>query len=263
MISLRSKLGRKTIDIAGQKTVVYGKKGDRYFDNLAAFAGQNSVLDEELDKLPAHATIIDVGANIGVTTVAAARKLPEGKVIAIEPSPLAFECLEKTIYKNNLSNVTLLNIGAGESPGEIGFVESEFLAGSYVALDAREPNSTKIKVKTLDMIVEQQNIAGVDLIKIDVEGFELDVLQGAQNTIERFNPRFVLEFNSFALTANRNISPRSLLDFVLDNFDEFQVLRDGVKSTISSPTDTRDFIYSNMAVQGCVDDISFGGRKNI
>lgn len=250
-----------TISIMGQQTKFFGHLGDQYYDNLAAHAAQNSSYIAELLKLSPNATVIDVGANIGVTTVAAARCVPEGRVVSIEPSPKAFGYLEKCISANALNNVTLLNAGAGEAAGEISFVESEFLAGSYVALDAREQSTSRVQILTLDAIAKNHELHDIRLIKIDVEGFELDVLLGATEIIDRFRPRFVMEFNSFALTANRNLSPRSLLDFILDKFGKFEVNRDGIMSSVSSATEVRDFIYSNMAARGCVDDIMFGGSS--
>lgn len=56
------------------------------------------------------------------------------------------------------------------------------------------------------------------------------------------HPRFVMEFDSFALMANRNISPRSLLDFVLEHFEDFEVIRDEVSTKISSMDDMREFL---------------------
>ena len=249
----------QSISVMGQQAIFFGHTGDKYYDNLPAHAAQNSSYIAELMKLKSDSTVIDVGANIGVTTVAAARCVTKGRVLSIEPSPKAFGYLEKCISKNALANVTILNVGAGATEGKMTFVESEFLAGSYVALDAREESTSSVQILTLDSIVKDQNLQNIGLIKIDVEGFELDVLLGSTEIISRFQPRFVMEFNSFALTANRNLSPRSLLDFIIDKFGKFEVIRDGVTSTVSSPTEIRDFIYSNMAVRGCVDDIMFVG----
>ena len=58
----------------------------------------------------------------------------------------------------------------------------------------------------------------VDFIKIDVEGFEQDVLQGMPVTVNRFAPFIFIEFNSFALTQFRNVSPRSVLEYLRYHF---------------------------------------------
>ena len=62
-----------------------------------------------------------------------------------------------------------------------------------------------VPMTSIDAIVAELSLQRLDLIKIDVEGFELDVLKGALQTIRRFRPRIVAEFNSFALIANRNL----------------------------------------------------------
>ncbi len=252
---------KTTIDIRGVATKIFGIPDDEYSENLAAHAAQNGTLLKLLDTLPTNATVIDVGANIGVTSAMASRYVKGGRVVAIEPSSKAYECLHKTVSDNSLTNVTALNIAAGSSAGHIGFVESNFLAGSYVAADAREDSQGLVEVVTLDDICRMQELSRVDLVKIDVEGFELDVLQGATQLIEKYNPMFLVEFNSFALAANRNISPRKVLDFILDRYDSFRADRDGETIVISSDDDARHFMYSNMAVRGCIDDIYFGGTQ--
>lgn len=254
-----TKLICKTIEIMGTPATIFGYEDDHYFKNLPDYAGQNSVYISQLLNLPSNATVIDVGANIGLTTVAAARCVTSGRVVAIEPSPCAFECLEKCVLSNSLNNVTIIKAGLGEFSGETEFIQSEFLAGSYVAFNAREKSTIQVKILTLDEIIVTEKLKEVNLIKIDVEGSELDVLRGANNLINAHHPIFVMEFNSFALTANRNISPRSLLDFILDRFREFQVNRDGIITTVSSTADARHFMYSNMVTRGCIDDIVFGG----
>lgn len=161
----------QSISIMGTQAIFYGHAGDKYYDNLSAHAAQNSSYIAELLKLKSDSTVIDVGANIGVTTVAAARCVPHGRVLSLEPSPKAFAYLEKCISENALTNVTILNVGAGETEGNLTFVESEFLAGSYVALNAREESTSSVQILTLDQIVKDQNLQNVGLIKIDVEGF--------------------------------------------------------------------------------------------
>ena len=75
----------------------------------------------------------------------------------------------------------------------------------------REASTVNVEMTTLDILVKQLGLKRLDLVKIDVEGFELDILKGAIETIKTFNPRFVVvEFNSFAICCNRNQSPQQL-----------------------------------------------------
>jgi FkbM family methyltransferase len=236
--------------------VVFGVGGDTYFDNLGAYAAQNDSLVEELQKLPPDAVVMDVGANIGITTVMASRAVPAGRVFAFEPGPTAFACLSATVAANALGNCAIHNVGLGASAGELPFTETDFLAGSYVGGGAGA--GPKVRIRTLDVLAAEAGIQRLDLVKIDVEGFELDVLRGAAEAIARFRPRFVMEFNSYALIANRDQSPRKVLDFVLERFGSFYARRDGATVTVTNDLELRHFLYSNMVTRGCIDDIHFG-----
>jgi hypothetical protein len=98
----------------------------------------------------------------------------------------------------------------------------------------------------------------VDLVKIDVEGFELDVLQGCTETVKEFCPVFCAEFNSYAIACNRNMSPLAFGRYAMKNFGGFLVERDGTHLLVNDEQGLRDFVYSNMAARQCIDDIAFG-----
>jgi FkbM family methyltransferase len=245
-------------EICGTPTTFFGITGDSYFDNLLAHIAGSQEFVSEVAKLPEAAVIVDVGANIGVTSMIASRIHQRGKVIAFEPSPKAFLCLSKTASYNNIKNCKIINKALGSQTGSISFVESEFLAGSYVAADAAEQSNAQVELTTLDAVAEELKLDRLDLLKIDVEGFELDVLLGATKTIEKFKPKIFMEFNSFAIAANRNMSPRLLIDYILDHFKSFSVSRDGKRIEIRTPKEARDFLFSNMAMLSQrVDDIVF------
>jgi hypothetical protein len=116
----------------------------------------------------------------------------------------------------------------------------------------------EVAVTTLDLLVQRLNLGRVDLVKVDVEGFELDVLKGAAHVIDTLNPRFVIEFNSYAIACNRRQSPMHLAEHILGRFGGFSVERDGRFIKVSTEKELRDFIFSNMSSRGCIDDISFG-----
>lgn len=248
----------------GVEATIFGAPSDAYFAQLAARPGQdisghNPTFMRVAERLAPDATIIDIGANIGLTTLPGARLVPHGKVIAVEPSPRAFSALQRMVDANGLTNCEPVNICMGARSGRVEFVEDAgFLAGSYVGADAREAATTKVKMTTLDKFLSWRGMRSVDLVKVDVEGFELDVLQGAIKTIRRYNPTFVMEFNSFAIVANQNKSPRALLDFILDRFGSFRVYRDGRLETFSTTAECRCFIHDNMTLHSCVEDIIFG-----
>jgi len=261
---LQDTLSQTHVVSVGAAATIFGTTSDAYFAQLVTHAGQdisghNPTFMRVAEQLPLDGTIIDIGANIGLTALPGARRVPFGKVIAVEPSPLAFSALQRMVDTNGLTNCEPVNMCMGAQPGTVAFVENaDFLAGSYVGADAREASTVTAEMTTLDQFVSERGIASVDLVKIDVEGFELDVLQGAVRTIERLNPTFVMEFNSYAIVANLNRSPRALLDFIHDKFGSFRVYRDGCLATISTLEERRAFIYENMTRYGTVEDIIFG-----
>jgi hypothetical protein len=76
----------------------------------------------------------------------------------------------------------------------------------------------EVSVRTLDSIVEEQKLTRVDLIKIDVEGYETDVLAGGKTTFHDFRPITQIEFNSWALSAHRRTLPQQALEDIMATF---------------------------------------------
>ena len=154
----------------------------------------------DLQDLPPDALIFDVGANIGVTTAIFAAAHAERRVYCFEPSPRAFGHLSRTISENGLSNCTPMQVALGAAPGFVGFMDDpQSASASHLAVEGVTlgGSSISVEVATLDEMVSRLNLAHLDFIKIDVEGFEADVIEGAQQTIKRLRPSVFLEFNSF------------------------------------------------------------------
>jgi len=123
--------------------------------------------------------IVDIGAHVGIYTVKAASEVGEnGVVIAIDPCPVNYQLLKYNIKLNKLSNVLPLNVAIMNYNGKTKL---------YLFENAGRLSSTKISgeqyitvpCKRLDGLLNELGIKNVDLIKIDVEGAELDVLEGS------------------------------------------------------------------------------------
>jgi len=141
--------------------------------------------------------VVDAGANIGTHTVWLSKKVgPSGLVLAIEPEPNNFAILELNRRSNNLSNIISLRIALSSQPG-IGklAVPRPTLMGQAKALEhsnASDSPVVRVEFQTLDNVIISQKIR-VSAIKIDVEGAEVSVLQGAMNTVTKFSPRLIVE----------------------------------------------------------------------
>jgi FkbM family methyltransferase len=157
----------------------------------------------------AGALVIDVGANIGAHTLHLARAVgPSGRVLAYEPTERAFERLTSNIRLNpdlapriDAHQVMLLGQVEAALPAEV--ISSWPLRSDehvHPTIRGRAVPTTGARVATLDALVRDQ--AGpIDLIKLDVDGYECDVLDGAMETLQRDRPIVLSEVAPFALEA--------------------------------------------------------------
>lgn len=165
-------------------------------------------------------TVLDVGANIGCTTILFADRAR--KVYSFEPSPSTFQFLQKNIDTAQLENVSLVNLGLGREAGRFDLTFSgDNRSGGFVSNKLRASaghNVESIEIVCGDSYVENNQIRSIDFIKIDVEGFEKDVLQGLSNTIQRCRPTVALELNHWCLNAFQRISVPDFFDFLRQIF---------------------------------------------
>lgn len=142
--------------------------------------------------------VLDVGANIGVHTMVAAHRVGQtGEVVAVEPQRETSRRLRENIALNQLSNVRVhqVALGSAAGTGRIHHVSRANDGMATMRLGDRElaASSELVEVTTLGQVVaEAWGGAGPDLIKIDVEGGELAVLEGGAETFRRNPPSYVL-----------------------------------------------------------------------
>ncbi len=137
---------------------------------------------------------VDIGANLGYFTTLAARLVGNsGRVIAVEPDPDNFRLLELNVKRNGLTNVTALNRALGAAPGEATLFRSRWNFGDHRLADDKtsKRETVTVQVDTVDRIVDRENLPRVDLIKLDVQGFEQQVQKGMLKTLEA-NPAPVI-----------------------------------------------------------------------
>lgn len=131
--------------------------------------------------------VVDIGANVGYFTRAIAIEHPNAKIIAIEPVPVVVNVLRQNL-EDLKDRVTILPIALGSKDEVVRMdVDLELLAESRVS--DKSAQGTRVDQRRLDDALKDLNSA-IDLIKIDVEGYECEVLRGASETLAR--TRFVL-----------------------------------------------------------------------
>lgn len=125
--------------------------------------------------------IIDIGANIGNVGIRAASLFDTIKVYMIEAHPVVFNFMVQNIKLNSLNNIVTFNVALGNRDSE--FIKfSNHLSDDLNSIIAEKEEGILVKLCKLDSILNEEQI---DFIKIDVEGFELEVLKGSENLLKR------------------------------------------------------------------------------
>ncbi len=158
------------------------------------------------------ASIIDIGAHYGSFSVACLRNGGHDiRLLSVEPSPPALAALTKNRHVNRRVHWT---IHPGALSDAAGSVTLHFGLQNMLTPDARahgtdSAGSIEVRTTTLDSLVETERVQP-QIIKLDVEGFELEVLRGAGGTLERWHPVFLLEWH-LRILRERGLDPVAAL----------------------------------------------------
>jgi len=144
---------------------------------------------------------LDVGANIGCHTLVMGHAAQaEGKILAIEPHPIVLEKLTENIRLNRLKNIKPIPCALSDTPG----IQTIYSAStryhnqgeaSLYAENTATTNQYQVEVKTLDALVQEEDLKRLDFIKIDTQGSEIPILSEARQSIETFLPYIVFEYS--------------------------------------------------------------------
>ena len=156
-------------------------------------------------------TVIDCGANVGYyTNFFRAIVGKKGCVHAFEPVPSTFEYLtENTMQYSNCGNYRLNMVGLYKEESTKNIYIPDSISGHaslkehHKAWNAHKIDKKEIRLITLDTYVKKNGIIKVDFMKIDVEGSEIDVLNGSKQTLLKNKPNLHLEVNSELLNASQ------------------------------------------------------------
>ncbi|MBX3241466.1 MAG: FkbM family methyltransferase [Chitinophagaceae bacterium] len=151
------------------------------------------VLDRLIEK---NCVFVDVGANIGYHTLVSAARASYGHVYAFEPVKNMFERTNRNIALNRLDNVTTYHLALGNTSGkEKIYVSANDNTGMSGLAKAGNFSGQieEVSITTLDEWIQENRIEKIDILKIDVEGFDYKVLSGFEKNIERFKPIVIIE----------------------------------------------------------------------
>ncbi len=135
---------------------------------------------------------IDIGANLGVISLLIAARLAEARIFAIEPNPSTFTALKANIARNKAHRIVPKEIAISHADGKVSFdADPKNRGTASISLDGRE-NQIVVPSLTLDSFVIKEQIEKIALLKVDVEGFETLVFNGAENVLKRHVAKLIL-----------------------------------------------------------------------
>lgn len=220
---MESDIAVTSITTLGSTVTLAGLPEDGYFQNLSSsYAPEIELLTFMSTLLFEGGTMVDVGANIGLMTVAAGKIVGgKGQIFSFEPSPQNFKILEMNIKLNDLSKIVrTYNLGLSDASRNLKLhYSNKNRGGAFIADMAKDEVyelEEEIRTKKLDDI--KILAKGCDLLKVDIEGHEPRFLKGATDFIHRFKPATILEANPWCLDALSNITLPSYLKQIYELF---------------------------------------------
>jgi FkbM family methyltransferase len=166
-----------------------------FTDNAALFGMLDEIFVRENYKFAcgtASPTIIDCGANIGLSVLYFKSIFPDAKIHAFEPDPVAYEKLVENLKGNGFEDVHTYNAAVWIAEGELVF-ETDGSWGGHIAEHSEAPG-LKVKTRSLDSLLGEQ----VDFLKIDIEGAESEVIMHSRDLIAKHVERMFFEWHSIA-----------------------------------------------------------------
>jgi len=158
-------------------------------------------ISKELDSQKDPGWFFDVGANVGLYSWEVRKVSPHRKILAFEPDPENIKLLEKTLSGANFQNVEICKCALSNRLAEVSFFQDNLTSATGCVAGKDKPwieqylngsaNEIRVKTETLDSVVSEDKTPS--LIKIDVEGHEVEVLQGGKNTLSEVKPILIIE----------------------------------------------------------------------
>jgi FkbM family methyltransferase len=211
---------------------------------------ETQLVIRECKRLIQGGVFFDIGANIGRISQAV---LPHaGRIVAVEPDPRTFAELSRRLGKR----VTCVEALVGPDGAERTFLFNKIASSSSTSV-APEHNPighdelvrSTMRAVSLDRLAREHGRP--DLIKIDVEGAELTVLESGKEVLAS-RPIVVMEFNTLCLAQFGRINPRDAIERILGMFPKVEVITAGGRSVV---TDPYYFLSENILSHGALDNL--------
>ena len=163
--------------------------------------------------------VLDVGTNIGETLLNFAKLVgPEGFVYGFEPDPVNNQHVQRNIALNEFGNVRVFDFGISDKHDTVKLyrVDEHNLGMNRILSDAESPafdDFTTIETRTLDAVISAHQIEHVDLIKIDIEGYEMHALRGARQLLSELSPKLFIEVG-YTRLLKHGTTPNEMIELL-------------------------------------------------
>jgi len=208
-----------------------------YVSHYLYFGFKDRSHEKLMSLVKAGDTVLDVGTNYGSTILQFAKIITEnGRAYGFEPDPVNFAICVKNLGLNNFHHISVENIGLGREEGELTLVvNTESNRGmNRVGVPVGGQEWHKVEMCRLDKWVQQNEIDKIDLIKIDVEGFEMEVLSGAARVLQMFSPDLFIELDDDNL-RQQGANAKELVEFL--ETSGYRIAHSETGETVSSRSD--------------------------
>jgi len=188
-----------------------------YIGHYLYFGFRDASMEKLFNLTTAESNVIDVGTNVGWTFLNFARRCDRGHVIGFEPDPENYEVCRFNVGLNDFRNAILLPKGLGAERARLRMeVRTPGNRGGNRIATGTAVSSVMVDVEALDEVDALVSWSHVDLIKIDVEGYELHVLIGARRLLTTHKPKLFIEVDDNNL-RDQGHSARELMLFLQDH----------------------------------------------
>jgi FkbM family methyltransferase len=196
----------QAIRILPDNIKVTGLSGFSEFHSCSQYLGT-----QERDFLKNYAIgsgeLIDIGANLGVISILLAKRFPERQVHSFEPNLSTFQSLQANVTINCLTNIQAQQCAVAEHNGEVFFNADPIYRATCGIATSGDQNTVSVPCTTLDSYIEKQSIKEIAFLKVDVEGYEALVFQGAESMLKRQQAKLIYYEICPVLTQKAGFDP--------------------------------------------------------
>lgn len=247
-------LRRRPITVAvGGQPFLLAPEGAVPWELWSGYDFERHELELILTLLQPGMTFVDVGANVGLFSIPAARKLQHGRVLAFEPCSWTYQRLLRNARLNNITNLLPVHTALGDRVGEallqvnVPGKDGLNTLGRPIHPDSQVIATEPVSIATLDALLLQHNVSHVDVMKVDVEGAELFVFRGAMSLLSGPNAPLIL-YESSLLSKGFDYHPIEQV-WLLEKCGYSFFVMDSSTGRISVPPNGRAYGQNVIAVK--------------